>query len=98
MTFLCLLICLVTDDEDACSSKVCWICYDGDRQDVGPLIQPCQCRGDVSSVHHDCLRRWLVEVSINSLLVLVIHMHRLIAIFTLRFKFQNVNITIPYSI
>lgn len=52
-----------TDEEDACFSKVCWICYDGDRQDVGPLIQPCQCRGDVSSVHHDCLRRWLVESS-----------------------------------
>jgi len=65
MTFLCLLICLFADEEDACFSKVCWICYDGDRQDVGPLIQPCQCRGDVSSVHHDCLRRWLVEVSIN---------------------------------
>jgi len=71
MTFLCLLICFVTDEEDACFSKVCWICYDGDRQDAGPLIQPCQCRGDVSSVHHDCLRRWLVEVSINSFSVLV---------------------------
>lgn len=52
-----------TDEDDACFSKDCWICYDNDRQDVGPLIQPCQCRGDVSSVHHDCLRRWLVESS-----------------------------------
>ena len=51
------------EEDDACFTKDCWICYDSERQDVGPLIQPCQCRGDVSSVHHDCLRRWLVEVS-----------------------------------
>nr|CAD7407806.1 unnamed protein product [Timema cristinae] len=53
------------DDTDSCGSKDCWICYDSDRQDMGPLIQPCQCRGDVSSVHHDCLRRWLVESAHN---------------------------------
>ena len=40
----------------------CWICYDGDRDDVGAMIYPCNCKGDVSAVHHDCLRRWLVEV------------------------------------
>lgn len=38
---------------------VCWVCYDQDKQE--PLIQPCRCTGDVSSVHHECLRRWLVE-------------------------------------
>nr|CAD7264010.1 unnamed protein product [Timema shepardi] len=53
------------DDTDSSGSKDCWICYDSDRQDMGPLIQPCQCRGDVSSVHHDCLRRWLVESAPN---------------------------------
>ncbi|CAH0549990.1 unnamed protein product [Brassicogethes aeneus] len=42
----------------------CWICYDGDKQE--PLIQPCACTGDVSSVHHDCLRRWLMESSSSS--------------------------------
>ncbi|XP_013137856.1 PREDICTED: uncharacterized protein LOC106102817 [Papilio polytes] len=26
-----------------------------------PLIRPCRCTGDVSAVHHDCLRRWLIE-------------------------------------
>ena len=41
----------------------CWICYDPDRTDVGPMINPCECRGDVSAVHHDCLQRWLMEVS-----------------------------------
>jgi von Hippel-Lindau disease tumor supressor len=51
-------------DTTSISNKDCWICYDIDRQDAGPLIQPCQCRGDVSAVHHDCLRRWLVEVSL----------------------------------
>ncbi|KAK0082492.1 hypothetical protein PV325_010287 [Microctonus aethiopoides] len=52
---------------DSCSvnNKDCWICYDSETQDSGPLIQPCQCRGDVSTVHHDCLRRWLVESSMN---------------------------------
>lgn len=39
----------------------CWICYDTERQDCGPLIQPCSCRGDVSVVHHDCLKKWLIE-------------------------------------
>lgn len=41
----------------------CWICYDSDRDDVGAMIYPCNCKGDVSAVHHDCLRRWLVEVN-----------------------------------
>ncbi|RVE50782.1 hypothetical protein evm_004531 [Chilo suppressalis] len=41
------------------SSRDCWICYDSSRPE--PLIQPCRCSGDVAAVHHDCLRRWLVE-------------------------------------
>ncbi|XP_015925528.1 uncharacterized protein [Parasteatoda tepidariorum] len=53
--------------SDVCRSleKIpeCWICYDPDRPDCGPLIQPCKCRGDVSIVHHDCLKQWLVESS-----------------------------------
>ena len=40
----------------------CWICYDRDRPDVGPMIFPCQCKGDLVAVHHDCLKRWLIEV------------------------------------
>lgn len=39
--------------------KDCWICYDSEKPE--PLIQPCKCTGDVSSVHHECLRMWLVE-------------------------------------
>ncbi|VVC91325.1 unnamed protein product [Leptidea sinapis] len=41
------------------SSRDCWICYDGSRQE--PLIRPCRCTGDVAAVHHDCLKRWLIE-------------------------------------
>lgn len=41
--------------------RECWICYDAEKTE--PLIQPCACTGDVSSVHHDCLRRWLMESS-----------------------------------
>lgn len=44
--------------------RECWICYDFEKTD--PLIQPCACIGDVSSVHHDCLRRWLMESSSTS--------------------------------
>ncbi|XP_072016688.1 uncharacterized protein [Amphiura filiformis] len=40
----------------------CWICYDMERTDAGPIIEPCQCKGDVGGVHHECLRRWLLEV------------------------------------
>ena len=50
----------ISDDD---KGPECWICYDPDRCDAGPMIRPCDCRGDVSAVHHDCLRRWLVEVS-----------------------------------
>ena len=56
-----------SDDEDGDNmdkGPECWICYDPDRCDAGPMINPCECRGDVGSVHHDCLRRWLVEVSV----------------------------------
>lgn len=46
------------------AKKDCWICYDAEKAE--PLIQPCKCTGDVSSVHHECLRRWLVESCSNS--------------------------------
>lgn len=26
------------------------------------MILPCRCKGDVAAVHHDCLKRWLIEV------------------------------------
>lgn len=39
----------------------CWICYDAERQDAGALIQPCSCKGDMGAVHHECLKKWLVE-------------------------------------
>lgn len=44
--------------------RECWICYDSDKPD--PLIEPCECTGDVSAVHHECLRRWLMESSTSS--------------------------------
>lgn len=54
-------------NESASLEKLpeCWICYDSERTDAGPLIQPCNCKGDVSVVHHECLKRWLVESSSN---------------------------------
>ena len=43
-------------------TRECWICYDGERDDAGSFIYPCDCKGDVGAVHHDCLKRWLIEV------------------------------------
>ncbi|KAM3955959.1 uncharacterized protein ACR2FA_010125 [Aphomia sociella] len=45
------------------SARDCWICYDSSKME--PLIRPCRCTGDVSAVHHECLRRWLVESAAN---------------------------------
>lgn len=39
----------------------CWICYDTDTLTNGPMIHPCYCKGDVGAVHHNCLRKWLME-------------------------------------
>jgi hypothetical protein len=44
------------------SEQECWVCYDSERRDAGDMIYPCQCKGDVAAVHHECLRRWLLEV------------------------------------
>lgn len=44
-----------SDKETFLDKRECWICYDSDKKD--PFIQPCDCSGDVSSVHHECLRR-----------------------------------------
>ena len=44
----------------------CWVCYDADRTDAGAMIFPCQCKGDVAAVHQNCLKRWLVELSLDS--------------------------------
>ncbi|TRY62998.1 hypothetical protein TCAL_11175 [Tigriopus californicus] len=53
------------DDDEENEGPECWICYDNDRVDAGQMINPCNCRGDVGAVHHDCLRRWLVESADN---------------------------------
>ncbi|RWS07451.1 uncharacterized protein B4U79_07983, partial [Dinothrombium tinctorium] len=47
------------------SIRECWICYDTERSDAGPLIQPCACKGDVGVVHHECLKLWLMESHSN---------------------------------
>lgn len=54
------------DDEESCfkeDDEECFICRSAERTDMGALIQPCQCRGDVKSVHHDCLKEWLIKSS-----------------------------------
>ncbi|XP_060536212.1 uncharacterized protein LOC132708106 [Cylas formicarius] len=49
------------EDDEFLDKRECWICYDNEKKE--PFIQPCDCTGDVSSVHHECLRRWLMESS-----------------------------------
>lgn len=46
-------------DQDVQSRLECWICYDNEKD--APLMQPCNCKGDVSAVHHECLKQWLME-------------------------------------
>lgn len=41
-------------EEDA---TICWICCDS-ASDV-PLIQPCACRGSMSSIHASCIEEWI---------------------------------------
>ncbi|XP_029205294.1 uncharacterized protein LOC114969155 [Acropora millepora] len=53
------------EDLDA-PQRDCWVCYDSERTDAGPMIFPCRCKGDVAAVHHDCLKRWLIESSVDS--------------------------------
>lgn len=50
-------------DENWDKKAECWICYDSETTEFGPMIEPCACKGDVGAVHHDCLKRWLIEVS-----------------------------------
>ncbi|EDO36525.1 predicted protein [Nematostella vectensis] len=47
--------------DEATIEYDCWVCYDTTRTDAGPMIFPCKCKGDVAAVHHECLRRWLLE-------------------------------------
>lgn len=49
-----------SDNEAFLDRRECWICYDADKKE--PLIQPCDCTGDVSSVHHECLRRYVKSI------------------------------------
>ncbi|XP_065845375.1 uncharacterized protein [Oscarella lobularis] len=37
----------------------CWICYDNKSSDS--LIRPCKCSGDLQAVHHDCLKKWILQ-------------------------------------
>lgn len=46
---------LNADADD--TSMECWICRDTDNTD--PLIQPCGCRGSMSSVHASCVEQWI---------------------------------------
>ena len=52
-------------NESGSNKLECWICYDNDKSnDV--LIQPCLCKGDVSIVHHNCLKQWLMESNLST--------------------------------
>lgn len=52
------------DGFDSQSRLECWICYDSEKD--APLIQPCNCKGDVSAVHHECLKQWLMESHLST--------------------------------
>lgn len=45
------------DDE-----KICWICHSTEDDQNGRWITPCQCRGTMKWVHHNCLQMWVFEL------------------------------------
>ncbi|KAL1748482.1 hypothetical protein HDZ31DRAFT_79612 [Schizophyllum fasciatum] len=47
-------------DSDSGPQKQCRICLDGPEAEgeLGRLIRPCLCRGSISYVHVECLKRW----------------------------------------
>ena len=47
-------------EDNKTKQSVCWICYDDDNK--ADTIEPCNCKGGMKSVHHDCLKKWLQEV------------------------------------
>ena len=48
-------------DED--DEMLCRYCFEG--TEAGPLISPCDCRGDQMYVHLSCLRRWQRTVLVS---------------------------------
>lgn len=62
MAIIIVIISRITDHYFEIGPDDCWICYDPVREDAGPIIQPCFCKGDVRNVHHNCLLNWLIEV------------------------------------
>lgn len=57
-------------DGSNAESGECWICYDTERE--GEIIQPCDCKGGMRVVHHDCLKTWLLEVCFTQYIVVTI--------------------------
>ena len=56
------------NDEDFNISYECSICKDPDNEEGGSLIRACNCKGDIGVRHHECLKRWLIEVSFGIIL------------------------------
>ncbi|KAF2357636.1 Zinc finger RING-CH-type [Trinorchestia longiramus] len=57
----------VDSSSESSPPRECWICYDTTANtETGPMIEPCLCSGDVASVHHNCLRKWLIECAQNN--------------------------------
>ncbi|CAB0012503.1 unnamed protein product [Nesidiocoris tenuis] len=52
-------------DESECGE--CWICYD--NASMSDTISPCAC---ATTVHHDCLKKWLIEVPLVCLTAMTI--------------------------
>ncbi|XP_064488047.1 E3 ubiquitin-protein ligase MARCHF2-like [Ornithodoros turicata] len=57
-------VAVAADAQSTCSSSssgegqpLCRICLLGD--DKQPLLEPCNCRGSIGSVHQECLERWI---------------------------------------
>ena len=41
------------------SQKICRICYQEEKDEKNPLIQPCLCTGSLKYIHLNCLKQWI---------------------------------------
>ena len=45
------------DNNNNNNKKICRICFEDES--ISPLINPCQCKGDIKYIHLSCLQKWI---------------------------------------
>lgn len=40
-------------------SPICMICQEDTQTSTNPFLTPCRCKGSISSIHRECLEKWM---------------------------------------